>query len=227
MDYTVLSRIDSVGDMKVTDWRSMRDGFTTATSKAAAEGLGATIELTYVSPTPDGDRFTVPVVLDAAQVSAIDSLGWRPGIQGELFDPLQTTLQAGGNPLKAVSMGFKETSKLVLLTYLTIDRLIRGSVGVEQIHGPLGIVHVGSRIADRGYMYLVFFIAMISVNLAVINFLPLPIVDGGLFLFLVYEKIKGRPPSVAFQNAATIAGLCFLGLVFVVTFYNDVMRMIN
>jgi regulator of sigma E protease len=68
---------------------------------------------------------------------------------------------------------------------------------------------------------------MISVNLAVINFLPLPIVDGGLFLFLVYEKLKGRPPSIAFQNAATIAGLFLIGTAFIVTFYNDVMRLIG
>ena len=74
-------------------------------------------------------------------------------------------------------------------------------------------------------MYLVFFLAMISVNLAVLNFLPLPIVDGGLFLFLVYEKIRGRPPSIAFQNAAALIGLALIGTLFVVTFFNDVMRL--
>jgi regulator of sigma E protease len=74
-------------------------------------------------------------------------------------------------------------------------------------------------------MYLVFFLAMISVNLAVLNFLPLPIVDGGLFLFLLYEKVFKRPPSIAFQNAATLVGLALIGTLFVVTFYNDVMRL--
>jgi len=79
----------------------------------------------------------------------------------------------------------------------------------------------------RGSLYLLFLLAVISVNLAVINFLPLPIVDGGLFLFLIYEKFKGRPPSIAFQNLATIAGLLMIGAIFVVTFYNDVMRLIG
>jgi regulator of sigma E protease len=122
-------------------------------------------------------------------------------------------------------MGLQETHKLVLMTYLTIDRLFRGSVGVEQLRGPLGIVHMGSQIADSGITYLVFFLAMISVNLAVINFLPLPIVDGGLFLFLIYEKIKGRPPSVAFQNAATIVGLCLIGTILLVVTWHDVLRL--
>ena len=66
---------------------------------------------------------------------------------------------------------------------------------------------------------------MLSVNLAVINFLPLPIVDGGLFLFLVYEKIRGRPPSLGFQNATTIVGLVLIGTVFVVITYNDIVRL--
>ena len=88
---------------------------------------------------------------------------------------------------------------------------------------PIG--EVGTRVADRGMTYLLFFLAMISVNLAVLNFLPLPIVDGGLFLFLLYEGCFRRPPSVRFQNAATLVGLAFLGSLFVVTFYNDVVRL--
>ena len=76
-------------------------------------------------------------------------------------------------------------------------------------------------------MYLIFFLGIISVNLAVINFLPLPIVDGGLFLFLVYEKLKGRPPSLAFQNAATILGIAMIGLVLVVVTWNDVVRLLS
>jgi regulator of sigma E protease len=141
--------------------------------------------------------------------------------------PLMTTLSAHGNPLRAAAMGFQETGKLVVLTWLTLDRLVRGTVPVDQLRGPVGIVHVGVRVADRGFMYLVFFLAMISVNLAVLNFLPLPIVDGGLFLYLAYEAVRGRPPSVRFQNAATMAGLLLLGSLFVVTFYNDVMRLVS
>ena len=68
---------------------------------------------------------------------------------------------------------------------------------------------------------------MISVNLAMINFLPMPIVDGGLFLFLIYEKFKGKPPPLAFQNAATIVGICIIGALFLITFYNDVMRLLS
>ena len=110
---------------------------------------------------------------------------------------------------------------------VTVEDLLRGSIGVEQLHGPVGIVHIGARIADRGFTYLIFFLAIISVNLAVINFLPIPIVDGGLFLFLVYEKLKGRAPSPAFQNAATIVGLAFIATVLLVGTWNDLTRLLS
>ncbi|MCI0584192.1 MAG: site-2 protease family protein, partial [Chloroflexi bacterium] len=67
----------------------------------------------------------------------------------------------------------------------------------------------------------------ISANLAVINFLPIPIVDGGLFLFLVYEKLKGRPPSLAFQNAAAIVGIALIATVFLVVTWNDLVRLVG
>jgi regulator of sigma E protease len=75
--------------------------------------------------------------------------------------------------------------------------------------------------------YLVFFLGIISVNLAVINFLPIPIVDGGLFLFLVYEKLRGRPPSIAFQNTATIIGVTLIATVLLVVTWNDLVRLVG
>ena len=86
---------------------------------------------------------------------------------------------------------------------------------------------IGSKIADRGFSYLFFFLAIISVNLAVLNFLPLPIVDGGLFLYLIYEKLFKKPPSIAFQNAAAVLGLGLIATLFLVTFYNDIARLVG
>ena len=91
----------------------------------------------------------------------------------------------------------------------------------------MGIVHLGTRVVDRGFTYLLFFLAIISVNLAVLNFLPLPIVDGGQFLYLLYEKCTGRAPSLAFQTGGMMIGLLLIGVLFVVTFYNDVVRLIG
>jgi regulator of sigma E protease len=219
------TRIESIGGRAVTDWASMRTALAAATAEAAARGEAETVELVLTSPTPGHERIEGSVAIAPDEVQAIRELGWASPVPAAIFEPLMTTLTAHGNPLTAVSMGFHQTRTLVTMTYLTLDRIFRGTVGVEQLRGPVGIVHLGSRVVDRGAMYLAFFLAMISVNLAVLNFLPLPIVDGGLFLYLLYERFTGNPPSVRFQNAATTVGLVLLGGLFLFTFYNDVMRL--
>jgi regulator of sigma E protease len=219
------TRIVEIDGSTVETWRDMRSALMAATQSAAEANERASVELVVQHPIAGSPRETVTVELTADEVTLLHDLKWVIDLPSYVFEPIYTVRK--GSPLQAISMGFEETHKLVMMTYLTIDRLVRGSVGVDQLRGPVGIVHIGAKVADRGFTYLLFFLAMISVNLAVINFLPLPIVDGGLFLFLIYEKFKGRPPSLAFQNAATIVGLVIIGTTFIVTFYNDVLRLIG
>ena len=218
------TRIDAVGTTPVEDWPSFRAALLDAVT---TDGPTEPIEtkFTWTLPVADAAAESGTITISAAEGARLRGLGWTAPLPGNWFEPLQTTLSAGGDPILATTMGFQQTWKMVVLTYLTIDRLVGGSVSVKQLHGPVGIVHIGTRVADRGFMYLIFFLAMISVNLAVLNFLPLPIVDGGLFLFLLYEKFFKKPPSIAFQNAATLVGLALIGTLFVVTFYNDVLRL--
>jgi len=185
------------------------------------------LSLRMQTPVTDSKPVVYSLDISNANREHIASLGWTTPLIPALFEPLYVVRSSGGNPLVAIQMGFDETVNMVVMTYLTIDRLLRRSVGVDQLRGPVGIIHIGSRIADRGMSYLLFFLAIISVNLAVLNFLPLPIVDGGLFLYLLYEKFRGKPPSIAFQNAAAMLGLGMIGILFVVTFYNDILRLIG
>jgi regulator of sigma E protease len=222
LDLLPLTRIDSVGGRAVTDWDSMFVAF-----RDAARGGAVDVPITWTLPTAGAQPSAGTLQLGATDASEIASATWTCAIPPSLFAPLETTLTAHGDPIRAVAMGFRETHKLVMLTYLTIDRLFRGTVGVEQLRGPVGIVHIGTRVANRGVTYMIFFLAMISVNLAVLNFLPLPIADGGLMVFLLYEKFRGKPPSPSFQSAATLAGLALVGLLFAVTFYNDIMRLLQ
>ncbi len=221
------ARFASVNDTPVDSWRMFRDVLIDQTRDAAANETEATVYVTLVNPLPGNPQETLAIALAADQVAALHELSWVLPIDPQLFEPVYVTLDADNSPLRALVMGYEHTSEFIVLTYLTIDRLIRGSVGVEQLRGPVGIVHIGTQVAHRGLMYLVFLLAVISVNLAVLNFLPLPIVDGGLFLFLVYEKLKGRPPSIAFQNAATLVGLALIGTLFVVVTWNDLMRLLS
>ncbi len=214
------SRIESINGLPVDDWRGIWRAV------HGRDGAGE-LEVTVLLPTTNVDRRTVRIPVDAVWTDEVRALAWQPSLPYFVFEPLFVLRHANGDPLQAVSMGIQETASFAVLTYLTIDRLFRGTVKVEHLQGPVGIVHIGSKVADRGFSYLLFFLGLISVNLAVINFLPLPIVDGGLFLYLVYEAFKGRPPSVGFQNGAALVGLLLIATAFVVTFYNDIARIIG
>ncbi|MGB2986001.1 MAG: RIP metalloprotease RseP [Phycisphaerae bacterium] len=135
-------------------------------------------------------------------------------------------LLKGENVLDAVWIGLHKTYYFILIVYKTMERMIFSrSVGIESISGPLGIIDLGGKIARTGLVEFIFFMAIISANLAVINFLPLPIVDGGLMVFLIIEKIKGSPVSLRVQVATQVIGLFLLiGMALLITF-NDAMRM--
>jgi membrane-associated protease RseP (regulator of RpoE activity) len=138
----------------------------------------------------------------------------------------ETTLVKGQSAWDAVGIGFHQTYYVVIQVYQTIKRMVYSrSVGVENISGPLGIVSIGGQIARMGWVDTFFFMAMISANLAVINFLPLPIVDGGLMVFLIIEKIKGSPVSLRVQVATQMIGLALIISCFLFVTYNDAIRL--
>jgi len=216
------STVVSIGGEAVRDWASIRG----AIQRALAAGA-RTVPIIVRMPGAGEATVNAELRFNDAQAKSIEALAWSSPIGPEWFEPSMVTISADGNPLLAVAMGFKESRKLAIMTWLTIDRLVRGTVAVKQLRGPVGIVQIGTQVADRGWTYLVFFLAVISVNLAVLNFLPLPIADGGHMCYLIYERITGREPSVVFQNIAFLAGLLLFGALFVVTFFNDVSRLVT
>jgi regulator of sigma E protease len=216
------TRIVQVAGKPVSTWTDLRESLLAA---LPAGGGDASVEVLVEHPLVGSPREKVTLDLNADEVKRLQALRWHLELPGGVFEPIYTVRKGG--PLKALSMGFEETRKMVMMTYLTLDRLIRGSVGVEQLRGPVGIVQIGAKVARQGMIYLLFLLGAISVNLAVINFLPLPILDGSLFLYLVYEKFKGRPPSLAFQNVTTIVGAVMLATLLIVVTYNDVLRLFS
>jgi regulator of sigma E protease len=131
-----------------------------------------------------------------------------------------------GNPVEAMMIGMRKTYYFIEQVYVMMQRMvITRSVGFKEVSGPVGIVKMGSDIAERDLVKLLYFLALISANLAVINFLPLPIVDGGLFVFLIVEKIKGGPIPIKVQVATQLIGLALIISIFLYVTFNDIQRM--
>ncbi len=122
----------------------------------------------------------------------------------------------------AIAWGCGETRDAILQVYQTIRAMVHGSISVKEVSGPVGIVAVAYKVAQSGMLHLIWFLSIISANLAVMNFLPIPIVDGGLMTFLIIEKIKGSPISPRVQNITQAVGLALLLSVFLFATYQDV-----
>ncbi len=219
------TRIAAVNDKPVKSFLDIRSAIHAAVSQSTT---GASLKFTLIPPTTVAGHSAENIVLThqltTAEIDAIN--GWSMGfecplLRAEVFTVAETIVKAD-SPTVAISMGISETRRMLRSVYITFLRLFQGSIPVEQLHGPVGIAHIGTSIADSGLIPLLLFMAMISVNLAVVNFLPLPIVDGGQFLFLVWEQLRGKPASLQFQNAATLAGLVLIGCMFLLVTYNDI-----
>lgn len=216
----------SAAGQEIANFNDLRAALLSATAPAHRASGAAAVEVRVAEPIPSaegGERLTRRLTLDLSlqDIRALHELGWSSPLSVGAFEPVQSKLKADG-PIDAVRTGLHETHRVMMMTYTTFLRLFEGSVKVEHLKGPVGIAHLGTMVADRGLIWLVFFLALISVNLAVINFLPLPIVDGGQFIFLLLEQIRGRPVPAAVQNVATLAGLALIGSVFLIVTFNDV-----
>lgn len=223
--------IESVDGTRVENFAQARDAIVRATRglvDEAGEGsdAGASREVTIELGLIDAATLqrlgseTRTIEVFAGDAKAIAALGWTPGPVSLGFAYSSLVMQAE-NPVSALAMGVRETGRRVTQSYITLKRLFEGTVQVRHLKGPVGITHIGSQMAAAGPIYLLFFLALISANLAVINFLPMPIVDGGMFLLLCYEAIRGKPAPIGFQNALNMIGLILIGCIFLtVTFYD-------
>jgi regulator of sigma E protease len=128
------------------------------------------------------------------------------------------------NPLVALGRGVEETRDLILQFYVTLQRMVTGDVGINNMMGPVGMAREGAQVASRGIAWLLWFLSLISANLAVVNFLPIPIVDGGLFTLLILEKIQGKPLSPDAQRIVQMVGLVLILGVFLLVTYQDIAR---
>ncbi|MEM6459649.1 MAG: site-2 protease family protein, partial [Planctomycetota bacterium] len=164
------------------------------TLAAAPSDAPVTLELAVRVNLKDTPLETHAVELTPAEASRLrGQLAWLPPA-GVVYERAMVELKAD-SPLQAVALGADKTVQFVQQTYMTLLGLIQGTISPKSLRGPVGIVDQGAKISREGLPYFLFFLGLISVNLAVLNFLPIPIVDGGLMVFLIIEKLKGSPAS--------------------------------
>ncbi|MBK8977325.1 MAG: RIP metalloprotease RseP [Planctomycetes bacterium] len=142
---------------------------------------------------------------------------------GRVLPKVHSTLKSdslGG----AIHAGFVASVDLVKQLYVTLKRIVTGDVSARNLGGIVTISRVSYQEAQDGWARFVYFLALLSINLAFVNLLPIPVLDGGHMLFLVIEKVKGSPVSPEVVNYSQIIGLLFVILLMLFVTYHDIRR---
>ncbi|MBD2785112.1 sigma E protease regulator RseP [Xenorhabdus sp. DI] len=181
----------------------------------------------------------IPLKLDVARAGGMISLSLTPEVRKSsngreegfagaelkiipLADEYKVIQQYG--PFSAIYEAGDKTWQLMKLTVNMIGKLIVGDVKLNNLSGPISIAKGAGVSADSGLVYYLMFLALISVNLGIINLFPLPVLDGGHLLFLAIEKIKGGPVSERVQDFSYRIGAILLVLLMGLALFNDFSR---
>jgi regulator of sigma E protease len=164
-------------------------------------------------------------------VSVVPEQGVEKNLFGEEVKSALIGIVASGKYKKvelgvweAITEGFLKTWEVTKLTCLTIIKLFQGVVSIKTLGGPIMIGQLTGQAAQEGLSYLIPLLAVISINLGVLNLLPVPILDGGLIIFFLIELIIGKPISLKKRDVAQKVGIFFLAVLIVVVTMNDLSR---
>jgi regulator of sigma E protease len=124
----------------------------------------------------------------------------------------------------ALVRGFEETARAVRLTAVTFARLFEGRLSLSSVSGPITIYDMAGQAGAKGTTYFVWAMAFISINIGLVNLLPIPVLDGGHLFFLAAEAVKKRPLPLRVREVASLVGMTVLFALMLVAFKNDVER---
>lgn len=206
-------RIKGVDGEAITEWAQ----FVERVQQSPAQPLQVTVER-------GGSEMTLTLTPDGKKVKGqlVGFVGLSPQLV-PLPDEYRTLLQYG--PLQALWHGVQKTWSLITLTFDMIGKLIGGIVSLDNLSGPISIAKGAGSSADYGLVYFLGFLALISVNLGIINLFPLPVLDGGHLVYFLIEAITGKPVSEKIQEVGFRIGAAILMLLMGIALFNDFARL--
>ncbi|MCK4536305.1 MAG: RIP metalloprotease RseP, partial [Desulfuromonadales bacterium] len=141
--------------------------------------------------------------------------------------PQQQTLFKQFPLMEAVSAGADRTLEIIDLTLVFIQKLFAGHVSTSNIGGPITVVQIAGQAAQTDVSSILSVLAFLSIQLGILNLLPIPILDGGHLFFNFFELVFRKPLSMRAREIAQQIGLVLLILLMVLAFYNDIVRILG
>jgi len=126
--------------------------------------------------------------------------------------------------IDGIQYGFTRTWEMTVMTLGVFGKMVTSAIPADNLGGPIAIAQLAGKTANMGLVYFLGFLALISVNLGVLNLLPVPILDGGMLVYLGLEKLRGKPLSPKFLEITQMMGLVLIVSLMMFAFYNDLSR---
>jgi regulator of sigma E protease len=171
-------------------------------------------------------RLLVSVVPVENSLRDLDGGVRKAGQLGVTFQPPEL-LRVRYGPLEAVLVGAADTWGMTELVLFTLKGIVLGQISAREVGGPVFIGQMSGEVARAGFVALLLFMALLSVNLAVLNLLPIPVLDGGHLVFLAIEGIRGKPLALDTRLRLTQLGVVVIMLLLVFVFTNDILRLLR
>ena len=150
-----------------------------------------------------------------------DNGRWLIGIT---FSPPPTTIERYASPVQAFGAASKEIVRFTRMTFVILGKLVTGRASMKNVSGPIGIAQASGETARQGPKVLFWFMALLSVNLAVLNLLPIPLLDGGHMAIIALEGLAGRDFSLQMKERILQVGFVMLLLLMVTVIYVDLSK---
>ena len=160
----------------------------------------------------NGEEHEIPVTPKAQDVD-----GTEIGIIG-VYNPMEKS------PVKSVTYGFKEVYYWTVEIFSMLGKLIVGQFSIDALSGPVGIYESTATVAKSGVMYLMKWAGILSINLGIMNLLPIPALDGGRLMFFAVEALRGKPIDRQKEGMVHFIGFALLMLLMLVVTWNDIQR---
>lgn len=193
--------IHSVNDAEISSWQDVVEMIRNSPNK----------ELQFLVER-NGQELSIPVT---PNVQVVD--GKETGIVG-VYQPTEKS------PLKAITNGAKETYLWTKEIFVMLGKLLTGQFSIDALSGPVGIYVSTDTVAKSGIFYLMKWAAILSINLGIMNLLPIPALDGGRLMFFAVEAVRGKPIDRQKEGMVHFIGFALLMLLMLVVTWNDIQR---
>ncbi len=170
---------------------------------------------------------TNEVTLTAERAGAVKTYKMLPEYNEELGRPLigisPKFIKERVGVVDSIKLGFSSTKSVIVMMVEGLQRIITGKASAE-VSGPIGVAQMAGQVAAEGLLPLLNFVAFLSINLGVINLLPLPALDGGHFILLLYEGLRGKPLGAKAMHHIQTIGIAIILAITIFSTFKDITR---